>query len=90
MKIYRGAPTAARNYVEADRARADDYYLAEGAGVAEHYNVSSSCGLSATRLSREGDLDGGAYESWVVGRDTTGAPKGGSERTTRPCVSSRW
>ena len=32
MKIYRGAAAAARNYVEADRSRADDYYLAEGVG----------------------------------------------------------
>lgn len=76
MKVYRGSPTAARNYVEADRARADDYYLAEGSGVAEHYSASSSGGLGAARLSREGTLDGDAYESWVAGRDTTGAPKG--------------
>ena len=32
MKVYRGNPAAARNYVEADHARADDYYLAEGTG----------------------------------------------------------
>jgi exodeoxyribonuclease V alpha subunit len=32
LKIYAGAPAAARNYVEADRGRADDYYLAEGTG----------------------------------------------------------
>ena len=75
MKVYRGSPTAARNYVEADRARADDYYLTEGAGVAERYTVTSSCGLGATRLSREGTLDGDAYESWVAGCDTAGAPK---------------
>ena len=35
MKVYRGSPTAARNYVEADRSRADDYYLAEGTGIAD-------------------------------------------------------
>ena len=29
MKVYRGAAAAARHYVEADRSRADDYYLAE-------------------------------------------------------------
>jgi hypothetical protein len=34
LKVYSGAPAAARHYVEADRGRADDYYLAEGTGVA--------------------------------------------------------
>jgi len=34
MKVYRGAAAAARHYVETDRSRADDYYLAEGSGVA--------------------------------------------------------
>ena len=37
VKFYRGAAGAARTYVEADRSRADDYYLAEGTGVAERY-----------------------------------------------------
>ena len=32
MKVYSGAPAAARCYVEADRGRADDYYLTEGIG----------------------------------------------------------
>jgi hypothetical protein len=30
LKAYRGSPTAAHSYVEADRGRADDYDLAEG------------------------------------------------------------
>ncbi len=34
VKFYRGTARAARAYVEADRSRADDYYLAEGTGVA--------------------------------------------------------
>jgi conjugative relaxase-like TrwC/TraI family protein len=76
MKVYRGSPTAARNYVEADRARADDYYLAEGTGLAEHYFVTSSADGEALRLRRGQALDGETYESWVAGRDTTGAPKG--------------
>ena len=37
LKVYRGSPAAARSYVEADRGRADDYYLAEGTGVAQRY-----------------------------------------------------
>ena len=40
VKIYRGAPRAARAYVERDRSRADDYYLAEGSGVAEGTDVA--------------------------------------------------
>ena len=35
VKIYRGSPAAARNYLEADRSRANDYYLTEGTGIAE-------------------------------------------------------
>jgi hypothetical protein len=37
VKVYRGNPAAARNYVEADHARVDDYYLAEGTGLAERF-----------------------------------------------------
>jgi len=44
LKIYRGAPAAARNYVEADRSRADDYYLAEGTGLAERFVASQATG----------------------------------------------
>src|SRR6478735_7419110 len=41
VKFYRGAASAARSYVEADRSRVDDYYLAEGTGVAERYVATS-------------------------------------------------
>lgn len=71
LKVYRGSPTAARNYVEADRARADDYYLAEGTGVADRF-VASAEGVGLA-----GTLDGDAYEAWVAGYDSaTGAAKG--------------
>ena len=71
VKFYRGSAAAARSYVEADHSRADDYYLAEGAGVAEHYLA----GPGAVR--RVGDLDGASYERWVAGYDVmTGAAKG--------------
>src|SRR5919199_1487056 len=39
MKIYVGAPAAARHYVEAGRGRADDYYLTEGTGIARRYSA---------------------------------------------------
>jgi integrase len=40
VKFYRGAPKAARAYVERDRSRADDYYLGEGPGVAERLTAT--------------------------------------------------
>jgi len=71
VKFYRGSSAAARSYVEADHSRADDYYLAEGSGLAEHYLA----GPGAVR--RVGDLDGPSYERWVAGYDVlTGAAKG--------------
>ena len=71
VKFYRGCAKAARNYVEADRSRADDYYLTEGSGIAQRYVASPG----APVVDGE-SLDGDAYESWVAGYDTNGAPKG--------------
>ena len=71
VKFYRGAAKAARAYVERDRSRADDYYLGEGTGVAEH--------LTATPegVEHAGSMDGDTYEQWVAGIDIeTGAKKG--------------
>ena len=71
LKVYRGSPSAARNYVEAGRGRADDYYLAEGTGIAGRY-IASPEGVRAG-----GTLTGDGYEAWVGGCDpATGAPKG--------------
>ncbi len=72
VKIYRGSAAAARAYVEADRSRADDYYLAEGTGVAARYVASP---LAPVR--NVGTLTGDAYETWVAGYDPdTLSPKG--------------
>ena len=72
LKVYRGSAAAARSYVEADRGRPDDYYLAEGTGVAQRYVASPTMGVRDG-----GTLDGDAYEAWVGGYDPdTGAPKG--------------
>jgi exodeoxyribonuclease V alpha subunit len=71
MKVYRGAAAAARHYVEADRCRADDYYLAEGGGIAMRM-VGTPDGVSS-----RADMDGATYERWVAGYDVeTGAAKG--------------
>ena len=75
VKFYRGSAAAARSYVEADHSRADDYYLAEGSGVAEHYAVT--VGVDGVRMERRADLDGASYERWVAGYDVaTGQAKG--------------
>ncbi len=71
VKFYRGSAAAARSYVEADHSRADDYYLAEGSDLAEHYIAGPGV------VQRVGDLDGPTYERWVAGYDVlTGAAKG--------------
>src|SRR3954462_2772963 len=71
MKIYAGAPAAARQYVGADRGRADDYYLTEGAGLARRFSVTGG------RVSELAPLNGDAYGTWVAGRDPgTGEPRG--------------
>jgi conjugative relaxase-like TrwC/TraI family protein len=71
IKFYRGAAKAARAYVESDHSRADDYYLAEGSGLAQRL-VATPDGV--TRMA---DMDGDEFESWVAGIDlATGKSKG--------------
>jgi len=72
MKTYTGSAADARQYVEADRGRADDYYLSEGTGIAERYAASPRTGVR-----RMEPLTGDAYEAWVAGVEPmTGASKG--------------
>lgn len=75
VKFYRGCAKAARNYVEADRSRADDYYLAEGSGVAERF-VATRSPDGLADVAAAGELDGDGYERWVAGYDKNGAAKG--------------
>src|SRR5919107_3571093 len=71
MKVYAGPPAAARAYLEADRGRADDYYLAEGTGVARRFVACDG------RLAERAPLTGETYETWVAGREPdTGDPRG--------------
>lgn len=71
VKFYRGAAKAARAYVEGDRSRADDYYLGEGAGVAERFVGTTE------RVAGAGSMDGDTYEKWVAGIGIeTGRKKG--------------
>jgi exodeoxyribonuclease V alpha subunit len=71
MKIYVGAPAAARHYVEAGRGRADDYYLTEGTGIARRYTGGGG------RVAELAALAGDGYEAWVAGLDPdTGTARG--------------
>ena len=63
VKFYRGTPRAARAYVERDRSRADDYYLAEGSGVAMRL-IATPDGVRGM-----GGMTGEVYEQWVAGID---------------------
>ena len=80
VKFYRGSASAARSYLEADRSRVDDYYLAEGTGVAERYVATTPLGeggRGVCAVQDGGTLDGDAYERWVAGDHVaTGSAKG--------------
>ncbi len=71
MKVYAGPPAAARQYLEADRGRADDYYLAEGTGVARRLVARDG------QVVELGSLTGADYETWVAGQEPgSGEPRG--------------
>jgi exodeoxyribonuclease V alpha subunit len=76
VKVYRGAPAAARNYLDADRSRADDYYLAEGTGVARRFTAGPDAPLVELR-----PLTGEGYEAWVGGLDPVTGQLRGRVRT---------
>ncbi|MDX6310072.1 MAG: exodeoxyribonuclease alpha subunit [Nocardioidaceae bacterium] len=54
VKVYRGAASAARAYVESDRCRIDDYYLAEGTGFAERFSATRSASSGWVRWTGMG------------------------------------
>ena len=74
VKIYNRSPAAARAYVESDRSRVDDYYLAEGSGIARRFGATPGEGVIDL-----GVLDGDGYEQWVAGFD----PVSGQARDRR-------
>jgi len=77
LKVYHGAAAAARHYVEADRSRADDYYLTEGSGIAMRFTAGLDELDQRVLVERRADMDGDTYEKWVAGIDLeTGGPKG--------------
>lgn len=58
--LFRGSGAAARRYVEADRSRADEYYLGADNAVAEYAVFDGSGEVTATR-----SLTAEEYEGWV-------------------------
>src|SRR3712207_1583507 len=78
MKVYAGPPAAARQYLEADRGRADDCYLTEGSDLARRLTARDG------RVQEQAALTGKTYETWVAGQDLdTGAPRGRLRTDTR-------
>jgi hypothetical protein len=72
VKVYRGSAVAARNYLDADRGRADDYYLAEGTGIARRFTAGPDGPVIELAV-----LTGDGYEGWVAGLDPdSGEPRG--------------
>ena len=90
MKFYSGSAAAARAYVEADHSRADDYYLAEGSGVAERYVATLRTVGSAPdcKVAARARWTATTYERWVPGYDVeTGGAKG---RISKPTNALRF
>src|SRR5690625_2706201 len=58
--LFRGSGAAARRYVEADRSRADGYYLGADDAVAEYAVLDGRGEVTATR-----SLTAEEYEGWV-------------------------
>ena len=81
MKVYRGSAAAARNYLDVDRSRADDYYLTEGTGVARRF-VAGPDGPAVELAALTGD----AYERWVDGIDPDNGERRGRLRTDASAV----
>ncbi|WP_454114990.1 MobF family relaxase [Microbacterium lacticum] len=79
--LFHGSGAAARRYVEADRSRADEYYLGADDAVAEYAVLDGRGEVTATR-----SLSADEYEGWVdwINPDTgesMGTPRAASEGT---------
>ncbi|MDN6024976.1 MobF family relaxase [Bifidobacterium mongoliense] len=58
--LFRGSGGAARRYVEADRSRADEYYLGADDAIAEYTVIDNTGEVTASR-----SLSADEYEGWV-------------------------
>jgi TrwC relaxase len=80
--LFRGDGAAARRYLEADRSRADDYYLEVGAALA----LFTITGHSGEAVAEAG-LDPEQYAGWV---DWTHSVTGERMGTPRLTGEGRW
>ncbi len=79
--LFRGSGAAARRYVEADRSRADEYYLGADDAVAEYAVLDAHGEVTATR-----SLTADEYEGWVDwinpdAGESMGTPRAATEAT---------
>lgn len=79
--LFHGSGAAARRYVEADRSRADEYYLGADDAVAEYAVLDGRGEVAAAR-----SLTADEYEAWVdwINPDTgesMGTPRAAAEGT---------
>lgn len=73
--LFRGSGADARRYVEADRSRADDYYLGADATVATFTALDSSGAVSTSMK-----LDPADYAAWVDWTDLLTSESMGTPR----------
>jgi exodeoxyribonuclease V alpha subunit len=51
MKVYADSAAPARQYLEADRGRTDEYYLAEGTGITRRFAAGEAGVVQLTPLA---------------------------------------
>ncbi|WP_255995462.1 MobF family relaxase [Corynebacterium sp. CCUG 69979] len=79
--LFHGSGAAARRYVEADRSRADEYYLGADDAVAEYTVLDASGEVTAAR-----SLTADQYEGWVdwinpITGESMGTPRAAAKGT---------
>lgn len=79
--LFRGTGAAARRYAEADRSRADEYYLGADNAVAEYATLDRAGEVTAIR-----SLTADEYERWVdwtepITGESMGTPRAAAEGT---------
>ena len=85
VKVYRGRARGAREYLDQDCPRVEDYYLAEPEAFAQRYIADAD--RHVIELAR---MDDHAYEAWVAGVDPdTAQPRAACGTTRGRCGSWR-
>ncbi len=79
--LFRGSGAAARRYVEADRSRADEYYLGADNAVAEYAVLDARGEVTAARSLRADEYEG--WADWINPEtgESMGTPRAAAEGT---------